>query len=178
MIRNSPRNTPKMPRNRPPPLPQKTQSADAIEVVKKLQALTTPSPNSSPVTPAAAATTSSVVVSGRKPPTPTHTAALSAKKKRTPRSLSTGEKSPRIMEGVKLRESKESICIVQQSELGNQCENVLPYSRKIWRGIKFGGLAVFTTTAKLKSAKISYSHIYIWRSRTEPPNLNPQIFLQ
>ena len=47
----------------------------------------------------------------------------------------------------------------------------VPYSRKIWRGIKFGGLAVYTTTAKLKSAKISYSHIYIWRSRTEPPNL-------
>ena len=68
--------------------------------------------------------TSSVVVSGRKPPTPTHTAALSAKKKRAPRSLSTGEGSPRIMEGVKLRESKESVCIVQ-SELGNECENVL-----------------------------------------------------
>ena len=113
-----------MPRNRPPPLPQKTQSADAIEVVKKLQALTSPSPNSSPVTPAAATATSSVVVSGRKPPTPTHTAALSAKKKRAPRSLSTGERSPRIMEGVKLRESKESDCIAQ-SELGNECENVL-----------------------------------------------------
>ena len=27
---------------------------------------------------------------------------------------------------------------------------------------KFGGLAVYITTAKLKSAKISYSHIYIW----------------
>ena len=38
-------------------------------------------------------------------------------------------------------------------------ECVLPYSRKIWRGIKFGGLAVDVTTAKLKSAKISYSHI-------------------
>ena len=36
-------------------------------------------------------------------------------------------------------------------------------------------MAVYITTAKLKSAKISYSHIYIWRSRTEPPNL---IFLQ
>ena len=54
----------------------------------------------------------------------------------------------------------------------------IPYSRKIWRGIKFGGLAVYITTAKLKSAKISYSHIYVWRSRTEPPNLNPPIFLQ
>ena len=49
---------------------------------------------------------------------------------------------------------------------------------------KFGGelnLAVWRsiiTTAKLKSAKISYSHIYVWRSRTEPPNLNPPIFFQ
>ena len=33
-------------------------------------------------------------------------------------------------------------------------------------------------TAKLKSAKISYSHIYVWRSRTELPNLNPPIRLQ
>ena len=55
---------------------------------------------------------------------------------------------------------------------------IIPYSRKIWRGIKFGGLAVYITTAKLKSAKISYSHIYVWRSHTEPPNLNPPIFLQ
>ena len=58
--------------------------------------------------------------------------------------------------------------------------NIIPYSRKIWRGIKFGGLAVYNiiTTAKLKSAKISYSYIlYVWRSRTEPPNLNPPIFL-
>ena len=52
----------------------------------------------------------------------------------------------------------------------------IPYSRKIWQGIKFGGLAVYITTAKLKSAKISYSHIYVWRSRNEPPNLNPATF--
>ena len=58
-------------------------------------------------------------------------------------------------------------------------EPVLPYSRKIWRGIKFGGLAVYNiTTTKLKSAKISCSPIYIWRSRTEPPNFNLSIFLQ
>ena len=56
----------------------------------------------------------------------------------------------------------------------------IPYSRKILRGIKFGGLAVYMyiATAKLKSAKISYSHIYVWRSCTEPPKLNPPIFLQ
>ena len=40
---------------------------------------------------------------------------------------------------------------------------------------KFGGLAVYITTAKLKSAKISYSHAYVWRSHTEP---SPPIFLQ
>ena len=33
------------------------------------------------------------------------------------------------------------------------------YSRKIWWGIKFGGLVGYVTTTKLKSAKISYSHI-------------------
>ena len=37
---------------------------------------------------------------------------------------------------------------------------IIPYSRKIWQGIKFGGLAVYVITAKLKSAKISYLHIY------------------
>ena len=52
---------------------------------------------------------------------------------------------------------------------GPTYHNIILYSQKIWRGIKFGGLAVYITTAKLKSAKISYSHIYVWRSRTEPP---------
>ena len=32
--------------------------------------------------------------------------------------------------------------------------NGLPYSRKIWRGFKFGGLAVGVETAELKSANI------------------------
>ena len=35
----------------------------------------------------------------------------------------------------------------------------LPYSRKIWRGIKFGGLAGLYYNCQ---AKISYSHIYVW----------------
>ena len=49
---------------------------------------------------------------------------------------------------------------------------------------KFGGelnLAVWRSawaTAKLNSAKISYSHVYLWRSRTEPPNLNSPIRLK
>ena len=32
-------------------------------------------------------------------------------------------------------------------------------------------------TAKLKSTNISYLHIYIWRSLTELPNLNPPILI-
>ena len=63
---------------------------------------------------------------------------------------------------------------------GGQNLTIIPTSTYRITG-KFGGelnLAVYTTTAKLKSAKISYSHIYVWRSRTEPPNLNPPIFLQ
>ena len=35
------------------------------------------------------------------------------------------------------------------------------YSRKIWRGIKFGSLAVNITTAKLKSAKFP-TRIYMY----------------
>ncbi|MCG8621867.1 MAG: hypothetical protein MJE68_07715, partial [Proteobacteria bacterium] len=63
------------------------------------------------------------------------------------------------------------------------CSVNLPYynySRKIWSGIKVGGLAVYFKTAKLKSTKISCSHACIngWRSHTEPPNLNLLIFLQ
>ena len=48
---------------------------------------------------------------------------------------------------------------------------------------KFGGelnLAVLRSSlrpAKLNSANISYLHICVWRSLTEPPNLNPPIFL-
>ena len=44
-----------------------------------------------------------------------------------------------------------------------------------------GNLAVWWSmfaTAKLKSANISYLHIYIWRSLTKSPNLNPHIFFQ
>ena len=47
----------------------------------------------------------------------------------------------------------------------------VPYSRKYWRGHKFGGLAVGKATVKLKSANISYTRIYVWRYRTKPPNL-------
>ena len=47
---------------------------------------------------------------------------------------------------------------------------------------KLGGelnLAVWQSifvTAKLKSTNISYLHIYVWQSLTEPPDLNLPIF--
>ena len=52
----------------------------------------------------------------------------------------------------------------------------LLYSQKIWRGIKFDSLAVCLSTAKLKPDNISYLHIHVWQSLTEPPNLNPPIY--
>ena len=51
------------------------------------------------------------------------------------------------------------------------------YSWKIWQKFIFGGLAVFLPTTKLKSINISSSHMYIWRSCTEWPNINPAIML-
>ena len=41
----------------------------------------------------------------------------------------------------------------ERSAVCDAMEDILPYSRKIWREIKFGGLAVYTTIIKLKSAK-------------------------
>ena len=49
------------------------------------------------------------------------------------------------------------------------------YSQKIWRGIKFGGLAVLGETAKLKSAKIYTACMYVWWHCSRPPNFNPRI---
>ena len=51
-------------------------------------------------------------------------------------------------------------------------------ARKFGRELNLAVWQSARATTKLKSAKISYSHIYIWRSRTEPPNLNPPIRLQ
>ena len=53
--------------------------------------------------------------------------------------------------------------------------HIILYSQKIWRGIKFGGLAVLGETTKLKSAKIYTACMYVWRYCSRPPNLNPQI---
>ena len=57
-------------------------------------------------------------------------------------------------------------------------DSTVPYSRKIWRGIKFGGLAVCFKTAKLKSAKFFYAYMYVWRYLTIPPNLIPIMVLK
>ena len=68
------------------------------------------------------------------------------------------------------------------------CKRVqIPYSRKYWRSIKFGGLAVGETTVKFKSVKFkcdlrtyvlfyacACAHIICMEL---PPNLNPPIFL-
>ena len=35
----------------------------------------------------------------------------------------------------------------------------LPYSQKIWQGIKFGSLVVRVETTKLKSANIIFAHL-------------------
>ena len=55
------------------------------------------------------------------------------------------------------------------------------------RARKFGGklnFAIWQLTAKLKSARISYSHIcmarilpLVWQCRSKPPNLNSPIFV-
>ena len=52
------------------------------------------------------------------------------------------------------------------------------YSRKIWWGIKFGGLVIYSNNSQIKIHQISYSHRYIWQSRNELPTLNPPIRLQ
>ena len=49
----------------------------------------------------------------------------------------------------------------------------LPYSRKIWQ---FGGLA-YDCHIKIRQYFI-LAYIYVWRSLTEPPNINLPIFLQ
>ena len=61
------------------------------------------------------------------------------------------------------------------------CVIDLPYSRKIWRWLKFGSLAVCVMTAKLKSANISVLTLYVYIRRMTipygPPNLNLPMFL-
>ena len=86
---------------------------------------------------------------------------------------------------IELMLKETSSLISTKDQLYSKIPNLLMKNHATYRiAGKFGGelnLAVWRsiiTTAKLKSAKISYSHIYVWRSRTEPPNLNPPIFFQ
>ena len=81
------------------------------------------------------------------------------------------------------------VYIVQQERVHGKCRLKL-FGGVGWVDIyyriagKFGrelNLVVWRSacaTAKLKSANISYSHIYVWQSHTEPPNKNPPILLQ
>ena len=46
--------------------------------------------------------------------------------------------------------------------------SIIPYSRKIWRRIKFGDLAVYITTAKFK-----FANILVIVFGAQPPNLIP-----
>ena len=50
----------------------------------------------------------------------------------------------------------------------------LPYSQKIWRGIKFSGLSVLGETENPPKF-IPRACMYIWRYSSRPPNLNPLI---
>ena len=78
-----------------------------------------------------------------------------------------------------------SYCIHHYADAGVDCPGYLIVHNDYCIVRKFGrelNLVVWWSawaTAKLKSAKISYSHIYIiWQSCTKPPNLNPPIHLQ
>ena len=47
---------------------------------------------------------------------------------------------------------------------------LIPYSWKNWQGIKFGGLAVYLVTTKLKSTNISYVYTCIHTCDYPVPN--------
>ena len=66
------------------------------------------------------------------------------------------------------------------------CVNIMyicgiPYSRKYWQSIKFGGLGVGEATVKFKSIKLLCTYVLFYACAhiicTElPPNLNPPKF--
>ena len=68
--------------------------------------------------------------------------------------------------------------VISLPQVGPQHSCFYRIAGKFWRGIKFGGLAVCVKTAKLKSAKIFYACMYVWRYRTIPPNLIPIMVLK
>ena len=65
--------------------------------------------------------------------------------------------------------------VCNRSNMGYTCKSTYHIAGKFGRELNLAVWRSAYATAKLKSTNISYSHIYIWRSRTEPPNL---IFLQ
>ena len=71
------------------------------------------------------------------------------------------------------------LCILNSSKSVRNCGELISTQSEIWRGIKFDGLVVQLVAAKfkLKSANISYLHIYVWRSLTKLPNFNSPILL-
>ena len=74
-------------------------------------------------------------------------------------------------------------CQLIEGQLG-EAEQQLDFLAEVSRATnyrivrKFGRLAVYIATAKLKFTTISYLHIYVWRSGIKLPNFNPLIFLQ
>ena len=57
--------------------------------------------------------------------------------------------------------SSLSLSLSPSLPLSLSSHKIILYSWKIWQEIKFGSLAVYITNAKLRSAKISYSHIHV-----------------
>ena len=58
--------------------------------------------------------------------------------------------------------ANEIVCSQGLEAWHGMAEKQIPYSRKIWQGIKFGRIKFTFTTARLKCTNISYLHIYIY----------------
>ena len=58
--------------------------------------------------------------------------------------------------------ANEIVCSQGLEAWHGMAEKQMPYSRKIWQGIKFGRIKFTFTTARLKCTNISYLHIYIY----------------
>ena len=61
------------------------------------------------------------------------------------------------------------LLVSEYTEVVASVDNVILYSWKYWRGIKFGGLAVCEQTTKLKSANFEFFR----RFSRNPPNIIP-----
>ena len=58
--------------------------------------------------------------------------------------------------------------MTQRSNGASWNENIIPYSRKIWRGIKFGALANRPTDRQIKNPPIFNTCIYVYGMDTWP----------